>query len=82
MNKVWGFMIIISIIIGIFRGMAPEMVNAIFESTKTATENSINIIGMICLWSGIMKVAESCGLVRKLSKFVEPIIKILFPKLR
>ena len=75
-------MIIISIAIGILKGSATEMVNAIFDSTKTATENSINIIGMICLWSGIMKVAESCGIVNKLSKIVNPFLKILFPKLR
>ena len=67
MNKIWGWMIIISIVIGMFRGLAPEMVNTIFDATKSATENSINIIGMICLWSGIMKVAESCGVVEKIS---------------
>lgn len=82
MNKIWGWMIIISILIGMFRGLAPEMVNTIFDATKSATENSINIIGMICLWSGIMKVAESCGVVEKISVIVEPILKILFPKLK
>lgn len=82
MNKVWIFMIVVSIAIGIFKGSAAEMVNTIFESTKTATENSINIIGMICLWSGIMKIAEECGIVNKLSKLVNPILNILFPKLK
>ena len=81
MNKIWGFMIIISIMIGMFQGMAPEMVNSIFDSTKNATENSLNIIGMICLWSGIMRIAEECGVVKKLSKIVTPILNILFPKL-
>lgn len=82
MNKVWIFMILISIIIGTFKGLASEMVNAIFTSTKTATENSINIIGMICLWSGLMKIAEECGLVKKLSKIVSPFLNFLFPKLK
>ena len=81
MNKIWVFMIMISILIGIFRGVVPEMVNSIFDSTKIATENTINIIGMICFWSGIMNIAEECGTVSKLSKFVNPILKILFPKM-
>ena len=81
MNKIWVFMIIISVIIGMFQGLAPEMVNSIFDSTKSATENCINIVGMICLWSGIMKVAEECGIVNKLSKVVSPVLNILFPKL-
>ena len=81
MNKIWIYMIIISIGIGVYKGMAPEMVDTIFESASTATQNSINIIGMICLWSGIMKVAEECGIVQKLSKYVSPFLRIIFPKL-
>lgn len=81
MNKVWIFMIIISITIGMLKGMAPEMVEEIFNSTKTATENSLNIIGMICLWSGIMKIAEECGIVKKLSKVVNPFLRLIFPKM-
>lgn len=81
MNKVWIFMILISIIVGTIKGLAPEMVETIFDSTKSATENCINIVGMLALWSGIMKIAEECGLVKKLSKFVSPILSILFPKL-
>lgn len=81
MNKIWVFMIVISIAIGMAQGLAPEMVNSIFDSTKSATENSLNIIGMICLWSGIMKIAEECGVVQKLSKVVSPLLNILFPKM-
>ena len=44
MNKIWIFIIVVSIIIGIANGKAPEMVNSIIESTKSATENSMNII--------------------------------------
>ena len=82
MNKIWVFMIVVSIVIGIFKGLAPEMVNSIFDSTKSATENSLSIIGMICLWSGIMKVAEKCGVVKKLSKVISPLLNVLFPRLK
>lgn len=33
------------------------------------------------MWSGFMKIAEKCGLVSKLSKFVGPIVRLLFPNL-
>lgn len=82
MNKIWIFMIITSIVIGTINGLAPDMVDAIFDSTKSATENCLNILGMVCLWSGIMKVAEECGIVKKLSRLVSPILNILFPKLK
>lgn len=82
MNIIWVSIMIISIIIGIASGKAPDMVNSIIESTKSATENSLNIIGMICFWSGIMKVAEETGMIKKISKLVSPILKFLFPKLK
>ena len=82
MNGIWIFMIIISIIIGLANGKSPEMVNSIIESTKSATENSIGIIGMICFWAGIMKIAEETGIITKLSKLVNPLLKFLFPKLK
>lgn len=82
MNGIWVFMIIFSIIIGLANGKSPEMVNSIIESTKSATENSVGIIGMICFWAGIMKIAEETGIIKKLSKLVNPILKFLFPKLK
>lgn len=81
MNGIWTFMMVISIIIGISAGKAPDMVNSIINSTKSATENSLNIIGMICFWSGIMKVAEETGIIKKISKLVAPVLKLLFPNL-
>lgn len=82
MNRIWVCIIIISIIVGIANGKAPEMVNSIIESTKSATENSMNIIGMICFWAGMMKIAEETGLIKKLAKLVSPVLKFLFPKLK
>lgn len=74
-------MICFSIMLGLYKGIAPEMVNTIFDSAKSATENTINIVGMICLWSGLMNIADKCGIVKKLSKLVSPFLNIIFPKL-
>lgn len=82
MNKIWISMICISVLLGLYKGIAPEMVEAIFDSTKSATENIINIVGMICLWSGLMNIAEKCGIVKKLSKVVSPFLNIIFPSLK
>lgn len=81
MNKVWIFMICFSIMLGLYKGIAPELVDTIFDSAKGATENTINIVGMICLWSGLMNIADKCGIVKKLSKMVSPFLNIIFPKL-
>lgn len=49
------------------------------SATKDAVELSINLIGVMCLWLGIMKIAESSGLIKLLSYLLQPFISLLFP---
>ena len=79
MNKIWPWLIGISICIGIFNGKVQEMTNGIFEASKTTIETCINIFGIISLWCGIMNVAEKSGLTEKAQRAVYPIIRLLFP---
>lgn len=81
MGIVWGFMIISSFLFAIYRGNLEEVIKTLFDSTNTATTLCFQIAGVLCLWSGFMKIAEKSGLVQSLSKMTEPIIKILFPEL-
>ena len=50
-----------------------------FESAKTAFELSIGLTGVMTLWMGLMKVAETGGMIRILSKIVSPLFVRLFP---
>lgn len=79
MNKIWSWLIIISLVIGIFNGKVEEITTTLFESAKSSIETCINILGIISLWSGLMNIAEKSKLIEKAQKIVYPIIKILFP---
>ena len=70
LNIVWPIFIIISFSFAIFSG------------TSDAINLSLNLLGTICLWNGIMQIASSTSVVEKLTKFLNPIIKFLFPELR
>lgn len=82
MNKIWSIMIITSFALAIYMGNIKEVIAALFESSKTVIDMCLNIMGIICLWSGFMKIAEKCGIIDKMSKLVRPIIKFLFPELK
>jgi spore maturation protein A len=75
-------MIISSFGVAIFNGRLQQVVKALFESAQTAVQMCINLIGILCLWSGIVKIADKCGIIQKISKIANPIIKLLFPKLQ
>lgn len=41
----------------------------------------INIVPLMCLWLGIMKIAESSGLLNIISNKLSKVIRILFPEI-
>lgn len=81
MNKIWSGMIIISIVLSIFNGKLQELITSLIESTQSALETVLDMLGMMCMWSGFMKIAESTGIVKVLSNKVTPLVKFLFPEL-
>lgn len=72
----------VSIIFAFFRGTMPEVSAAILDKSGEAVELVISICGVMCLWCGLMKVAERAGLVEKLSKLLSPIVGLLFGNIR
>lgn len=82
LNSIWPFFIIISFIFAIFTGNMSNLNNSIFTSCTDAVELTIQLFGTMCLWNGLMKIVQETSLMRKLTKFIEPLMKILFPKMR
>lgn len=82
LNLVWPIFIIISIIFAFFSGSIQQLNNSIFESTKIAVDLCITLLGTICLWNGIMQIASKTSCMEKITKFLRPIMKLLFPKMK
>lgn len=82
LNKIWSIFIIISFIYAILRGNVEELNNSIFSSTESAVQLSITLLGTICLWNGIMQIAQKTTLIEKLTKIFRPIINFLFPEMK
>lgn len=81
MNQIWIIMLLSSFFLAIVTGRIPEVITVMFDSTKVAIDTCMSMLGILCLWSGFMKIAEESGLVYKIARFVKPVIKILFPEL-
>ncbi len=82
LNILWPIFIIISIIYAIFSGNVENLNNSIFESTESAVNLTLTLLGMTCLWSGIMEVASKTQIIDYLSRILKPIIKRLFSGLK
>lgn len=81
LNIIWPLFLIISFIFSIFNGTLQEINSAIFESVQNAISFSITLLGTMCLWCGIIKIAMKTKIVNKIKKLLKPILKYLFPEL-
>lgn len=79
LNIIWPCFILISFIYAILTGNIENMNQSIFTSAAGAVELSITFFSTICLWTGIMKIAQQTNFVTKLTKLLRPIINFLFP---
>lgn len=71
--------ICLSFIFSALTGRMAELSTAALTSCKDAVTLCVALCGTICLWSGVMNVAERSGAVKKLSVlFVKP-LSLLFP---
>ncbi len=82
LNIVWPIFIIISFSYAIFFGNLNSLNAEIFSSLENAIKLSINLLGTICLWTGIMQIASKTSVIDKLTSFLRPIIRYLFPDLK
>lgn len=71
-----------AIICGIFTGRLPEVSAAVLEGAGSAVTLAISLCGVMCLWSGLMKVAEECGAVKLISSLLAPVVSLLFRGLK
>lgn len=81
LNYIWGIMIIVGIIVGVFTGRIEEVTQSIINSSREAVNLVISMLGIIATWTGIMKVAEKAGIIDDLSNKMKPLLKWLFPEI-
>ncbi|MBM4762169.1 nucleoside recognition domain-containing protein [Bacillus sp. B15-48] len=79
-NYIWVFMTIIGLVFAGVNGTMDEVNEAIFKGAQEAVTLCIGLISILVFWLGIMKIAETAGLLEKLARLFRPIITRLFPE--
>lgn len=72
---------IIGVVFALVCGNEGALSSAVAESSENAVRLCLTLAGSMALWSGIMKVAEACGIVKALNKLVAPLLRRLMPEL-
>ncbi len=81
LNKIWGGMIVLSFVTAVVTGRLENLTAGALDGAAQAVETCIGLLGAMCLWSGIARIAEDSGLVRGFARVLRPITKLIFPNL-
>lgn len=78
MKWIFSILLIISVIFGIVNKKMPEVTESAMNSSIEAVELFLYLVGGMCMWGGIMRIAEKAKITELISKLFRPIAKILF----
>lgn len=80
LNYIWAAMVVLGFFCAAVTGRMEELSTAALSGAQKAVELTISMTGMMCLWTGMMKIAEAAGITEALSRAFSPILQFLFPK--
>lgn len=79
LGKCFAALVIISTVFAVLTGNVSALSGAILDGASKAVTLSFSLLGMMCLWSGIMSLLSSSGMIRTLSRMLRPILRHVFP---
>lgn len=79
MSYIFGVMIALGFLYALISGNMGALSSGIPEAAASAVELLISVSGMLCMWSGFMRIAKDCGLTEKLAGLLAPLLRRLFP---
>lgn len=81
MNAVLVGMLIFSVVSAAFGGNMEALSAAALSGCGEAVTLVISLTGMLCLWCGLMKIAQQCRLTEAVARLFRPLTRLLFPEL-
>lgn len=81
MNKVWVFIIFVSLIFGLIYGNTDKMINNLFIVPENVLKNLMKIGSMLVIYNGLFKIALKAKVIDKISIIFLRIINKIFKNL-
>ena len=79
MSLIWTVMVGASILCGLATGSGPAVARGALDGAAAGVDLCLSMMGVLCLWMGVMEVMERSGLAAGLSRLLRPAIRRLYP---
>lgn len=80
-NVIWVGLVFIAILYSLFTGQVDTINHGILTHATSGFNLILEMMPLIVLWTGIMKIAEKSGLLHVFAKALNPLLRRLFPSL-
>ena len=80
MGRIWAGMAVLSVVCGLLTGRVDAVAANLMEGAAAGVELCLSMLGVLCLWSGVMEVMARSGLSAKLSRLLRPVLARLYPE--
>ena len=80
MAWIWTGMIAASVLYGLINGTIGAVGNAAMAGAAAAVDLCLSMVGVMCLWSGVMSIMKASGLMDGLSRLFRPVLGRLLPR--
>ncbi len=87
LNLIWVSFFLVAFILALWQSLVlgqgeiwTQLISSTFASAKTAFTISLNLTGILCLWLGLLKVAEKSGITAVLAKALRPLFRKIMPE--
>ena len=79
MGLIWAGMVAAAVLCGSLTGRMEAVAAAALDGAADAVELCLSMVGVLCLWMGVMEIMRRSGLSAGLSRLLRPVLKRLYP---
>lgn len=80
LSKIFAVMVFISFLFGFFTGNIDNVCSSVLTGAAEAVKLSFSMLGIMCLWSGIVRVLSCAGATEIIARLIMPVVKIIYKK--
>ncbi|MBV9489825.1 MAG: nucleoside recognition protein [Verrucomicrobia bacterium] len=81
LNFLWVALLVAGVAVGSVTGKLDLLNQTVFASARAAVMDiALPLVGTMCFWLGLMRLAERSGLIAGLARIIRPVMHRLFPE--
>ena len=77
--RISGILMVLSLLFAFATGNVGALSEAALGGAGKAVNVTFSLLGMMCLWGGLMRIAERAGLLQAFAKLLSPLLRRIFP---